>query len=72
MAYDPNSWESERGRLANLVLSRAPEAEITASRRNYRALRLAEYIKKQLAEDPPLSEEQRTRIADLLLAGGTR
>lgn len=72
MAYDPTNWASERGNLANLILRGAPEEQITESRRNYRALRLAEYIKKQLSEDPPLSEEQRTRIAEMLLAGGAR
>jgi hypothetical protein len=42
MSYDPESWTSERARLGHLVLSGAPEAEITEARRNYRALRLAE------------------------------
>ncbi|MDT5150579.1 MAG: hypothetical protein QOI01_2312 [Mycobacterium sp.] len=67
MPYDPASWQSERARLAHLVCYHAPESEITESRRNYRALRLADHLRKQLAANPPLNDEQRARIADLLL-----
>lgn len=70
MSYDPNSWRSERARLAHLVCYHAPESEIIESRRNYRALRLADQIENWLAADPPLNDEQRARIADLLLTGG--
>lgn len=70
MPYDPTSWRSERARLAHLVCYNAPESEITESRRNYRALRLADHIEQWLAGEPALSEEQRSRIAELLLAGG--
>jgi hypothetical protein len=70
MSYDPESWQSERARLARLVCYHAPESEITESRRNYRALRLADHVRKQLAGQPPLNDEQRARIADLLLTGG--
>lgn len=73
MPYDPTSWQSERARLAHLVCYHAPESEITESRRNYRALRLADHIENWLAAGPPLNNEQRARIADLLLtAGGER
>ncbi|GAB3227020.1 hypothetical protein [Mycolicibacterium hippocampi] len=72
MSYDPTSWKSERARLAHQVRMGAPKSEITEARRNYRALRLADHIEKWLAADPPLNDEQRTRIAELLTAGGAR
>ena len=72
MSYNPDSWASERGRLAYLVQRNAPEAQIAEARRNFRALRLADHVEKWLAGDPPLNEEQRLRIAELLLASGDR
>jgi hypothetical protein len=69
MSYDASSWTSERARLGQLVWRRAPESEIIEARRNYRALRLAEHIRRQLADDPPLNEEQRQHLADLLVGG---
>ena len=70
MSYDPTSWKSERARLAQQVRIGAPESEITAARRNYRALRLADHVRRSLADDPPLSEEQRQMIAELLVTAG--
>jgi hypothetical protein len=70
MSYDPSSWKSERARLARLVCHNAPESEIIESRRNYRALRLADRIEQWLAGEPPLNDEQRARIAALLLSSG--
>lgn len=70
MSYDPNSWPSVRAHLGHLALTGAPEAEIIEAKLNYRALRLAELVRKELAGDPPLNDEQRARIADLLLTGG--
>ena len=67
--YRPDSWRSERARLAYLTRHKAAEADITEARRNYRALRLADHIEKWLAADPPLSTEQCERIAELILAG---
>lgn len=72
MPYDPTSYRSERARLAHLVCRGAPESEITDSRRNYRALRLEDQVRRYLLEDPPLNKEQRARIAELLLSGGAR
>ena len=40
-------------------------------RRDTRGERLAEYIKKTVAEAPPLTNEQREKLA-VLLGGGTR
>lgn len=67
--YDPNSWTSARGRVARLVRLGAPEADIIEARRNMRALKLAEHVTKVLAGDPPLSDEQCQRLADLLVGG---
>jgi hypothetical protein len=53
-----------RSRLATHVRYR-PEDTQTADelRRDYRAARLEEYVTRLLAEAPPLTDEQRERLA---------
>lgn len=48
---------------------RADDPDLIEARRNLRAERLADYIKKNVAAAPPLTPEQRDRLA-LLLRGG--
>lgn len=57
-----------RARIAALSRTdRAPDdPELTDARRGLRAARAEEYINKLLAAAPPLSDEQRTRLAELL------
>lgn len=69
----PTTWQAERARIAGLS-SRpnrpADDPQIVEARRNLKALRLEEHVKKVLADAPPLSDEQRNRIAALLRIGG--
>jgi hypothetical protein len=71
------SWTNERARVA--ALSRARSADdpvLLDARRDLRASRLEDYIARTVAEAPPLTEEQRSRLVVLLQApsatpGGT-
>lgn len=64
------SWTHERARIASLSRSRsADDPELIEARRNLRAERLADYIKNTVDAAPPLSPEQRDRLA-LLIRGG--
>lgn len=66
----PTTWRTERARLGPQTRKKAPAEQITETRRNMRALQLEEHVAKVLAGAPPLSEEQRERIAALLRVGG--
>jgi hypothetical protein len=62
-------------RVAALSRDRAPDdPELLDARRNLRAERLALAIRETVDAAPPLSDEQRTRLAALLRnpAGGPR
>lgn len=66
-----STWTSERARVASLTRSRkADDPELVEARRNMRALKLEEYVLRVVDEAPPLTNEQRERIAALLRAGG--
>ena len=68
------SWTSERARVASLSRSRADDdPDLISARRNLRTERLAEQIAAQVDTWPPLTPEQRERLAALLRpAGGDR
>lgn len=56
-----------RSRLATTVrLHRNDTKRVTDARRDLAAAKLAEYVRKTVAEAPPLTDEQRERIAALL------
>ena len=67
---------SEQARVA--ALSRcvrtgerpADDPALADAKRNFKALRAEEYITRVLSEGPPLTDQQRTRLADLFRAGG--
>lgn len=64
------SWTHERARVASLSRSRPPDdPDLERARRDLRAARLEDYIKRTVAVAPPLTSEQRDRLA-LLLRGG--
>lgn len=64
------SWTHERARIASLSRSREhDDPELVDARRNLRAERLADYIKRTVDAAPPLTPEQRDKLA-LLLSGG--
>lgn len=65
------SWKTDRARVAALSRSRAADdPALLDARRSLRAEKLEEYIGKTLATAPPLTSEQRERLA-LLLHGST-
>lgn len=65
------SWTQERARVAALSRSREDnDPDLVAARRDLRAERIADYVKREVAKFPPLTAEQRERIALLLLRGG--
>lgn len=63
------TWTSERARVAALCRDRRPDdPELLDARRRLRVERLADYIVKTVDVAPPLTPEQRDRLA-LLLRG---
>ncbi|MBB2894576.1 hypothetical protein [Flexivirga oryzae] len=64
------SWTQTRSQIAH-AKRRDPNADVTELRRQLRAERLAEHIERVVNEAPPLTPEQRDRLA-VLLRGGAR
>lgn len=62
------SWTQTRSQIAH-AKRRDPDADTTELRRQLKAERLEVHIAKTVAEWPPLTPEQRDRLA-LLLRGG--
>jgi hypothetical protein len=61
------SFTHERARVAALSRSRTPDdPELLDARRNMRTESLAAHIARVVAEAPPLTAEQRDRLALLL------
>lgn len=61
------TWTHYRARIAALSRDREPgDPELLNARRDLRAARAEQYIEKILAEAPPLTAEQRDRLAELL------
>lgn len=54
-----------RGKLAN-ACRRGDDAHITEVRRDLATAKIAQYVSRTLAEVPPLTDEQRERLASLL------
>ena len=63
----------ERARIASLSRSRTvDDPELVEARRNLRAASLEAHVKRILSEAPPLSDEQRRRLAGLLTGGASK
>ena len=62
------SWTKTRSQIAH-AKRRDPDADVTELRRQLKADRLADYINRVVDAAPPLTVEQRDRLA-LLLRGG--
>lgn len=62
------SWTAIRSRLANTRKAN-PDADVTDLRRDLKAARLADYIRKTVDTAPELTAEQRERLATLLRGG---
>ncbi len=68
------SWTHTRSQIA-IEKRRNPNADVTELRRKLKTERTAEYIEKVLADWPPLTDQQRTTLAEILKpvrVGGTR
>lgn len=63
------SWTHTRSQIAH-TKRRDPNADVTELRRQLKAERLADYIKRTVDTAPPLTPEQRDRLALLLTGGG--
>jgi hypothetical protein len=66
-ASEPRTWTKARSQLANATKSHganSPEAQ--QARQHLKALRLEEHVRRVIAQAPPLTDEQRTRLAELL------
>lgn len=62
-----SSLNHYRAQVAALSRSRAAnDPELVGARRNLKAQSLAEHIARAVAEAPPLTNEQRDRLATLL------
>lgn len=65
------SWTAERARVASLSRSRTPDdPDLRDARRDLRAARLEDQIKRVAAELPPLTTEQIDTLTGLLRGGG--
>ncbi len=64
------SWTHERARVAALGRHRdADDPVVVSARRDLRAARAEDYIRRLVDAAPPLTAEQRDRLAVLLKAG---
>jgi hypothetical protein len=62
-----DTWQTKRARIARLSKDLPREhPELQRLRTELRTQRTAEYIEKILAAWPPLTDEQRTKLAELL------
>jgi hypothetical protein len=60
-------WTSHRARVASLTRSRRPDdPDLIDARRDLAAERLADHVRRVVDTAPPLTDEQRNRIAALL------
>lgn len=64
---------SARGRVASLSRSRtADDPEFIAAKRDLAAVKIQQYIERVVADAPPLTDAQRSRLAALLTTGANR
>lgn len=72
MSQTIESWTHHRARVASLSRSRAhDDPELAGAKQSLKAAKMADYIERALATAPPLTEEQRLRIARLLQGGAS-
>lgn len=63
------SWTHTRSKIAH-AKKRDPHADVRELRRQLKAERLEEYITRTVDASPPLTPDQRDRLALLLRSGG--
>lgn len=62
-----SSWTKDRAKVASLSRVRPQnDPELVEARRNLKAAKLEEYVARVVATAPPLTEDQKHRIASLL------
>jgi len=62
-----STWTHHRARIASLSRSRRPDdPDLVEARRDLAAERLASHVARVVAEAPPLTEQQRDRVAAIL------
>ena len=66
----PPELARRRARLAGLVSTGADPERLAEARRDLAAERMADWIKRKLAEAPPLTGEQLERLRALLRPAG--
>lgn len=59
------SWTQVRSQIAHAKRA-DPDADVTELRRQLKAEHLADYIRRTVESAPPLTDEQRARLASLL------
>ena len=65
------TWTRERAKLAALSRHRShDDPDVLAAARDLRAVRLEDHVAQVVALAPPLTDEQRARIARLLHGSG--
>ncbi len=69
---DITNWTTPRARVGALTRSRQPDdPDLLAARQDLRVARLADYITRTVDAAPPLTADQRDRLAALLRGGGS-
>lgn len=65
VSIDPfGDWKRTRSKLAN-TKKRDPDADVTELRQQLKTERMAAYIREMVDAMPPLTDEQRARLAAL-------
>ncbi len=59
------SWTHTRSKIAN-AKRKDPNADVTDLRTQLKAERISDYLQKIIDEAPPLTQEQRAKLAELL------
>lgn len=66
-----STWTHHRARVAALARDRSPDdPDLRDARRDLRAARLEEHVRKVVEDWPPLTPEQLDRLSGLLHGGG--
>ncbi|MFD7075243.1 hypothetical protein ACFV9G_13635 [Nocardioides sp. NPDC059952] len=63
-------WKRTRSKLAN-IKKRDPDADVTELRQQLKTERMAAYIREMVDAMPPLTDEQRARLAALFGASAS-
>lgn len=72
-ANTPPNWRTARARVAGLASNpnRNPDdPELAEAKRDLKAIRAEDYVRSILATAPPLSANQRARLAEILQGNG--